>query len=122
MVTNYLKKNDSFVPAGVPRNKIMENLKYTVNEYVGKFLKKLSSENGYYFQCQLCPHKFAEKKSGKMEKLVQNWGGVVAEFSLWPLPLPTSIIQTNSEVSNWNSPPLEKYTTCLTILDSDISA
>ena len=62
MVTNYLTKNDSFVPVDVPRNNIMDNLKSTVNEYVGKFLKKLSSQNGFYFQCQLCPHKSAKKK------------------------------------------------------------
>ena len=62
MVTKYLTKSDSFVPVDVPRNNIMENLKSTVNEYVGKFLKKLSSQNGFYFQCQLCPHKSAEKK------------------------------------------------------------
>ena len=62
MVTKYLTKSDSFVPVDVPRNNIMENLKSTVNEYVGKFLKKLSSQKGFYFQCQLCPHRSAEKK------------------------------------------------------------
>ena len=62
MVTNYLTNDDSFVPVDAPRDNIMENLKFTVNEYVGKSLKKLSSQKGFYFQCQLCPHRSAEKK------------------------------------------------------------
>ena len=32
MVTNYSTKNDSFVPADVPRNNIMENLKSNVSK------------------------------------------------------------------------------------------
>ena len=43
-------------------DEIMEKLKTTVNEYVSKFLKKTSSPNGVYFQCQLCSHNSSQKK------------------------------------------------------------